>query len=67
MAVIKVLPLDDGVSQRSNWQVKKGMRRKSTHLKKSAAKRKADKIASSGDTLEIRGTGGRIQDRRTVR
>lgn len=66
MAVIKVMPLDDGTNQRSSWQVRKGRRRVSTHIKKSAAKRKAKQVANAGDTMEIRGTSGRVQDRRTV-
>ena len=61
-----VLPADDGVDMRSNWQVKKNGTTKSTHTKKSAAKRSARQMASPGDTLQIRRTDGSIQSTSTV-
>lgn len=67
MATVAVRPLPDGVSQRSNWQVVKSGRRKSTHTKKSAAKRKAKQLASAGDSLKIHRQNGQVQDVRTVR
>lgn len=67
MATVTVAPLPDGTDMRSNWQVKKSGRRVSTHTKKSAAKRRAKREASSGDTLKIKRTEGTVQDTRTVR
>lgn len=66
MATIRVQPLPDGVSMRGNWQVKKSGGRVSTHVKKSAAKRRARQEASDGDTLYIHGVGGQVLDERTV-
>lgn len=60
MAIVQVTPLPDGVDQRSNWQVVKDGRRVSTHTKKSAAKRKARRIAGATDEVVISGTGGRF-------
>lgn len=52
----------------NKWLVKKGNGATvSTHRKKSAAKRKANRKASSGDTVVIRRKNGTIQDRRRVR
>lgn len=64
---VRVLPLPDGVDMRGNWQVQVSGRRVSKHLKKSAAKRRAKREASSGDQLVIEGTNGQIIDSRTVR
>lgn len=51
MATYRVTPLPDGVDQRYGWQVKKNGRRISKHTKKSAAKRKANRKAGSGDSV----------------
>lgn len=59
--VIAVRPLPDGVNQRGSWQVTVSGSRKSSHTKKSAAKRKARSIAREGDTIAIYGTNGRKQ------
>lgn len=61
-----VLPADDGHDMRSNWMVHKAGNMESAHTKKSAAKRKARKLASPGDTLQIRRTDGTIQKTVTV-
>jgi hypothetical protein len=60
MAVYRVTPLPDGVSQRSSWQIKKSGRRISTHTKKSAAKRKARSKASRGDSVVIHRKDGTV-------
>jgi len=62
-----VLPADDGIDMRSNWMVHKNGKMKTTHTKKSAAKRSARQMASEGDTLQIRRTDGSIQSTSTVR
>lgn len=64
---VKVLPLPDTTSQRGNWQVQVSGRRVSTHLKKSAARRRARRAASDGDSMVIHRLDGTIQDRKTVR
>jgi len=65
MATIKVLPLDDGVDMRSNWQVTKSGTRKETHTKKATAKSTARTTASKGDTIVIYRTDGTIQTKST--
>lgn len=67
MATIRVQPLPDGVDQKMSWQVKKSGERVSSHLKKSAAKRKAYEVGSSGDDLFVHGTGGEVLRERTMR
>lgn len=67
MATVRVVPLPDTVDMRGSWQVKKNGRRVSTHLKKSAAKDRAQREAAPGDLLVVHGTGGQILDIRTVR
>lgn len=67
MATVRVTPLPDESNMRGKWQVKKGRRRVSNHLTKQKATQEARQEASSGDTLEIHGTDGQIQNRRTVR
>lgn len=64
---IRVQPLPDTVDMRSNWQVKVSGSRVSAHTKKSAAKRRAKREASSGDRLVIHGTNGSVLDDRRVR
>lgn len=66
MARVLVSPAADGTDIRSNWEVLKPGSKTTSHTKKSAAKRRAKRIASSGDTLEIRRTDGTIQERRVV-
>lgn len=66
MAKIVVKPAADSHDMRGNWVVDAPGKR-SPHVKKSAARRKARRLASSGDTLEIRRTDGTIQERVTVR
>lgn len=61
MPTVAVMPLPDSVSMRSNWQVKRGSRRVSTHTKKSAARRKAKRVAKQGDTIKIYRMDGTIQ------
>jgi len=67
MASVKVKPLPDGTSLRGSWQVTVSGSRVSKHRKKSAAKRRAKREASSGDTLTITRLDGTIQDKRAVR
>jgi hypothetical protein len=67
MATVKVKPLPDGTSLRGNWQVTKSGARQSKHRKKSAAERKAYRVADSGDDLWIIRADGTVQDKRTVR
>lgn len=67
MATIRVQPLPDGVNMRGSWQVKVSGTRVSTHLKKSAAKRRAKRESSMGDQVVIHGTNGQVLDSRTVR
>lgn len=67
MKTVKVKPLPDGTSLRGSWQVTKSGARQSKHRKKSAAKRKAKRVASSGDKLVIMRKNGTVQDQRTVR
>lgn len=64
---VRVQPLPDGVDMRSNWQVKVSGARVSSHLKKSAAKRRAKREADTGDRLVIHGTNGQVLDDRRVR
>jgi len=66
MAKVSVKPLPDGTSMRGSWQVQVSGRRVSKHRKKTAAKRRAQREANSGDTLVITRTDGTIQDKRTV-
>ena len=66
MATLRVLPIKDGVNQRSSWAVEKSGARVSTHVKKSAAKRTARQKASEGDTLVVHRTDGTIQSTTTV-
>lgn len=58
MATYRVTPLPDGVDQRGSWQVQKNGRRISTHIKKSAALRKARRKASSKDNVLQHRTDG---------
>lgn len=60
MATYRVLPLDDGVDQRSSWQVTKNGSRVSTHIKKSAAKREARRRAGPADEIIVHRTSGTI-------
>jgi len=66
MATYTVLPLPDSTSMRGSWQVKKGNMRVSKHRKKSAAKRRAKREASMGDTIRIHRLNGTIQNTKTV-
>lgn len=62
MATYIVAPSGNG------WVVKKGNRAvQSNHRKKSAAKRAAKRMASSGDRVEIRRANGTVQDSRRRR
>lgn len=60
MALIQVTPLPDGVDQRYGWQVLVNGQQKSRHTKKSAATRKARRLAGPNDTLRISSTGGQF-------
>jgi len=60
MAVYRVTPLNDDVDMRSNWQVKKDGRMKSKHTKKSAAKRKANRLADTEDSVVLHRTDGTV-------
>lgn len=60
MATYRVIPLPDGSSQRSNWQVQKNGRTISKHVKKSAAKRKARSKAGSNDSVVMHRTDGTV-------
>jgi len=51
---------------RGSWQVKKANMRVSKHRKKSAAKRRAKREASMGDTIRIHRLNGTIQNTKTV-
>lgn len=64
---IAVRPLNDGVDQRSSWQVRINGSRKDTHTKKSAAKRRARELAREGDTIQIHRTDGTVQESYTYR
>jgi len=66
MATYSVLPLPDSTSMRGSWQVKKGNRRVSKHRKKSAAKRRAKREASMGDTIRIHRSNGTIQNTKSM-
>lgn len=67
MATVRVQPLPDGTSMRGSWQVKVSGRRVSTHVKKSAANRRANREASPGDTVYVHRTNGTVQDVKTAR
>lgn len=59
MATYTVEPLPDGVSQRGNWQVTKNNRvRVSSHVKKSAAKRRARREANNEDSVRVKDVRG---------
>jgi hypothetical protein len=60
MATYRVTPLSDGVNQRGSWQVQKNGRRVSTHIKKSAAKRKARREAGAMDSVVVHRTDGTV-------
>lgn len=60
MATYRVIPLPDGTSQRGSWQLQKNGRRVSTHIKKSAAKRKAQRKAGSNDSVVTHRTDGTV-------
>lgn len=60
MATYRVTPLPDGVNQRGSWQVQKNGRRVSTHLKKSAAKRRARREAGANDSVVVHRTNGTV-------
>lgn len=57
---VTVEPASDGYNMRGNWVTKRGGTSKPS-TKKSAAVRKARRLASEGDTLVVKGTDGRIQ------
>lgn len=62
MAVYHVVPDKDGDTQRYGWRVTKvGVGTKSSHTVKSAAKRKAKRIASKGDSIVIHKANGQVQ------
>jgi len=67
MAVVTVLPRDDGHDFQQSWMVHVSGQMKSNHTTKQAAKNKAREVASDGDTLEIRRSDGTVQKRVTVR
>lgn len=56
---VTVQPAADGYDMRGNWVTKRGGKREPS-TKKSAAIRKAREMAKEGDTLVVKGTGGRI-------
>lgn len=62
MAVYHVVPDKDHDAQRYGWKVTKvNVGRKSNHTKKSAAKRKAKRLASRGDSIILHKTNGQVQ------
>lgn len=62
MAVYHVVPDADGDTQRYGWKVTKvNVGRKSNHTKKSAALRKAERLASKGDSIIVHRTNGTVQ------
>lgn len=61
MARIEVRPAKDGHDMRSNWMVhKNGKMVGRPHVKKSAAKRKMNRIAEEGDLKVVKGTDGQV-------
>lgn len=58
MATYRVTPLPDTVDQRGSWQVLKNGSRISTHVKKSAAKRTAQRKAGPDDEVLLHRTDG---------
>lgn len=67
MATIRVLPRDDGHDVRGSWKVEKNGAMESPHMSKEAAKNKARRTASKGDSLVIYRTNGTIQSETTYR
>lgn len=61
MTTYRVMPLPDGTDLRGSWQVKKGGRQISTHRKKSAAKRKAQRKAGEMDNVIVHRLNGTVQ------
>jgi len=61
MAVYRVVPDADGDTQRYGWKVLKDGTRKSNHTKKSAAKRKAKRLAGVRDAVILHRTDGTVQ------
>jgi len=61
MAVYRVVPDADGDTQRYGWKVLKNGRRQSNHTKKSAAKRKAKRMAGVGDSAILHRKDGTVQ------
>lgn len=56
---VTVQPGSDGYNMRGNWVTKRGGKSEPS-TKKSAAIRKARKMANEGDTLVVKGTDGRV-------
>jgi len=61
MATYRVLPLPDNESQRYGWKVEKNGRKKSTHYKKTGAKRKAKQLAGANDSVILHRIDGTVQ------
>lgn len=60
MAIYRIQPLPDGVTQRGSWQVLRNGVQVSAHTKKSAAKRSARRRAGSGDEVILHRTDGTV-------
>lgn len=61
MAVYRVVPLPDGVSQRYGWQVKRDGQRVSEHYKQNSAIRAARNKAGPDDSVVVHRTDGTVR------
>jgi len=62
MAVVTVLPRDDGHDFQQSWMVHKNGRMESSHTTKQAAENKARREANTGDTIRLHYQNGQFQE-----